>query len=104
MRSVAVDAIGAPWCDDANFRHSRVTTSIQQSLIALDVLHRMANLHGAGVGAQKITAFYVEGVVHRTGGMVFWRIECREVEPIGFDFWTLRDFKTHRAKNGFDAL
>ena len=72
--------------------------------MALDVLHRMANLHGAGVGTQEITAFYVEGVVHRTGRMVFRRIECREVEPVGFDFWTLRDFEPHRAKDGFDAL
>ena len=75
MRSVAVHTIGTTWSDDANFRHAGVATSIQQSLMAFDVLHRMANLHGAGVGAQEVATFYVEGVVHRTGWMVFRRIE-----------------------------
>ena len=104
MRSVAVDAIGATWRDDANFRHAGVASCIHQGLMALDVLHRMANLHGAGVGTQEITTFYVEGIVHRTGWMVFRRIERSEVKPVGFNFWALRNFKTHRAKNRFDAF
>ena len=104
MRSVAVHTIGTTWSDDANFRHTGVAASIQQSLMALDVLYRMANLHRAGMGAQEIAAFYVEGIVHRTGWMVFRRIERSEVKPVGFNFWALRNFKTHRAKNRFDAF
>ena len=36
--------------------------------------------------------------------MVFRRVECGEVEPVGFNLWALGHFKPHRTKNGFDAF
>ena len=64
----------------------------------------MANLHGTGVGAQQMTAFYIEGVVHGARRVIFWGVEGREVEPIGFNFRALRHFKTHGAKNLLNAF
>ena len=54
VRGIAVHTVGAAWCDDANFGHA--LTGIQTRLVALDVLHRVAHLHGAGVGAQQVGA------------------------------------------------
>ena len=77
--------------------------------MALDVLHRVADLHGAGVGAQQIggvgaAAFDIKGVVHRTRGVVGGRIQGGEVEPIGFDLGAIGHVKTHGAEDRFDAL
>ena len=64
----------------------------------------MANLHGTSVGAQQMTAFYIEGVVHGARWVIFRCVQGREVEPIGFNFRALRHFKTHRAKNLLNAF
>ena len=102
MRGIAVNAVGTARCNDTNFGHA--LPCIQLRFVTLDVLDRMANLHGAGVGAQQMTAFDIEGVVHRACWMIFGCIEGREVEPVGFNFGALRHFKTHGAKNLLDAL
>ena len=102
MGCIAVHAVSAPWGNHANFRHD--LSRIQQGLVALDVADRMANLHRAGVGAQQVTTFHIKGVVHGARGVIFWRIECSEVVPIGLYFWPLRHFKAHGVKNLLDAL
>ena len=42
--------------------------------------------------------------MHGAGGVIFWRVERGEVEPVGFNFRALSHFKAHRAKNRLDAL
>ena len=42
--------------------------------------------------------------MHRTRWMVFGRVQCSEVEPVGLDLGALRHFKTHGAKDCFDTL
>ena len=107
VRGIAVHTVGAAWRDDANFGHA--LTGIQTRLVALDVLHGVAHLHGAGVRAQQVwrfgaATFHIEGVVHGTCRMVFRRVERGEIEPVSFNLWALGHFKTHRTKNGFDAF
>ena len=64
----------------------------------------MADLHWTGVGPQQITTFNVKGVVHGTRWMIFWRVQCREVVPIGLNFRALSYLKTHGVKNLLDPL
>src|SRR2546427_10073507 len=49
-------------------------------------------------------AFHVEGVVHGTGGMVFRRVQRREVEPVGLDLGALGHIEAHGAEDALDAL
>ena len=102
MGGVAVHTVSATGCDDAYFRHA--LARIKLVAVMLNVLHRVADLHWAGVGSQQVTAFDVEGVVHGTGWVVFGRIERGEVEPVGFDLRALGHFKTHGAKNLLHAF
>ena len=69
----------------------------------------MADLHGTGVGAQQVggvgsAALDIEGVVHGTRRMVFRRVQCGEVEPVGFDFRAFGHIKAHGAEDALDAL
>ena len=107
MGGVAVHPVGAPGCNHADFRHSGAV--VDRSTVAFHMLHRVANLHRAGVRAQQIgrfftAAFDVKGVVHRASGMVFRRIQCREVEPVGLNFGALGHLKAHGAKDRLNAL
>ncbi len=71
----------------------------------LDVLHRVADLHRAGVRAQQqLTALDVEGVVHRARRMVLRRVQRGEVEPVVLDLGTVGDVEAHRAEDRLDAL
>src|SRR5450830_1986869 len=74
-----------------------------------DMLHRIADLHRAGMSAQQVggtggASLDIKGVMHRTCRMVLWRIQGGEVEPVRLNFWTLRDIKSHRAKDGLNAF
>ena len=107
MGGVAVDPVSAPGHDDANLGHG--LPGVDQVAILLDVLHRVADLHRAGVGTQQVgcggaAAFHVERVVHGTRRMVFGRVERGEIEPVGLDLGALRDLETHGAKDRFDAF
>ena len=42
--------------------------------------------------------------MHRPGRVVLRRIERREIEPVGLALGTVCHVKTHRSKNGLDAL
>ena len=74
-----------------------------------DMLYRVPDLHGAGVGAQQMggfigATFNIKGVVHGPGRMVLRRIQGGEIEPICLDFRSISDVKAHGPKNGFDSL
>ena len=107
MRRIAVHAVGAAGSDHADLGHG--LAGIDQAAVALDVLHRMADLHRTGVRAQQVggvfaAAFNIEGVVHGARRMVFGRVQRGEVEPVGFDLGAARHFKAHGTEDGLDAL
>src|ERR1035437_10664918 len=93
MSGVTVDAVGAPRRDDANFGHgarkkpfSRVTRSVDRTVF-LDMLHRIADLHRTGMGAQKIggigsAIFDIKSFMHGSRRVILGRIERSEVEPV----------------------
>ncbi len=73
------------------------------------MLHGMANLHRAGVGAQQVggggsAALHIKRIVHGTRRMVFRRVQRSEVEPVGLDLGALSHIETHGAENALDAL
>ena len=73
------------------------------------VLHRIADLHGAGVGTQQIrrfgaAAFHIKRVMHRPRRVVLRCIERCEIEPVRLDLGAICHVKTHGRKNGLDAL
>jgi hypothetical protein len=73
------------------------------------MLHRVADLHGAGVGAQQVgggfgATFHIKGVVHGTRGWSSGVFRCGEVEPVRLDLGALGHIKSHRAEDGLDAL
>src|ERR1035437_8666569 len=100
MSSVTVDPVGAPRRDDANLGHgarkkpfSRVTRSVYRTVF-LDMLHRIADLHRAGMGAQKIgcigsATLDIKSIVHGPRWGILGRIECGEIEPVGLNFRAL---------------
>ena len=51
MGGIAVNAIGATRCNDANLGHGAGGNG---GLVLLDMLNRIADLHRAGMGAQQI--------------------------------------------------
>ena len=107
MSGVTIDTISAARRNHSNLGHR--ATCVNQLAVFFDVLHGVTNLHRAGLGAQQIggcfrTAFYVKSIVHRTRRVVFRGVERGEIEPIGFNLGALGNIKTHRTKDGFDAL
>ena len=61
-------------------------------------------LHWGGVGAQHVLRIDVEGIVHRTGRMVFRYIQCSEVVEVAFDFRTGCSRKAERMEQLLDAF
>ena len=55
---------------------------------------------------QQVTAsaFYIEGVVHGTRGVILGRVQCSEVVKVGFNFRTIGQIKTNGGKNFFNAF
>src|ERR1035437_8389471 len=115
MSGVTVDPVGAPRRDDANFGHgarkqpfSRVTRSIDRTVF-LDMLYRVADLHRAGMGAQKIggigsATLDIKSVMHGSRRVILGRIERSEVQPVGLNFRALCHVESHRAKDRLNAL
>jgi len=115
VRGVAVHAVGTPWRDHADFGHGpgkRFSALFAQTLrgaVLLDMLHGMADLHRAGMRAQQMgrvvsATFDVKGVVHGARRMVLRRVQCGEIEPVGFDLGSVGHVEAHGAENGLDAL
>ena len=107
MGGIGVHAVGAPRCNDTNFGHR--LPGIDQATVFFHVLYRVANLHRTGVRAQQSRgtvghALDIKRVVHGARGVVLRRVQCGEVEPVGFNLWPLGDIKTHRTKNTLNAL
>ena len=107
VRGVTVHTVGAARGDHADFGHG--LAGIQRGAVLLHVLHRMADLHGAGVRAQQVgcgggAAFHVERVVHGPRGVVFWRVQCSEIEPVGFNLGAFGHVKTHGTEDALDAF
>ena len=102
MGGITVHTVGAAGRNDANLGHA--LPSIDAALVLLHMGHGMANLHRAGVCAQQMATFDVEGVVHGACRMVFGGIEGGEIEPIGFNFRTLGHFETHGREDIFNPL
>ena len=107
MRGVAVHAVSAARSDHADLGHQ--AASVNQGAVFFDMLHGVADLHRAGVGAQQVgrgfgATFNIKGVVHGARRMVFRRVERREVEPIGLNLGALGHVKAHGAKDRLDTL
>ena len=107
MRGVTVHPVGAARRNDADLGHR--LAGIQRGTVLFDMLHRVADLHGAGVRAQQVggsgsAALDIKRVMHGPRRVVFRRIQCGEVEPVGFDLGAFGDVKTHGAKDALDAF
>jgi len=115
VRGVAIDAVGTPRRDHADFRHGAgkqlcaTASGTLRGAVPLDMLHCVADLHRAGVRAQQMgrifsAAFDVKSVVHGARRMVLRRVQCSEIEPVGFDLGPVGHVEAHGAENGLDAL
>ncbi|MNT49738.1 hypothetical protein D3C72_1866100 [compost metagenome] len=107
MCRIRIHTVSAAGSNDSNLRHA--LACIDRIAVFFHVLHRVAHLHRAGVRAQQVggvlgATFYVEGVVHGARGMVFRRVQRREVKPVGFNLGAFGHIKTHGAKNALNAL
>ena len=107
MGGVVVHPVGAAGHDDAHFRH---VAACQRSRVLLGVRGGVANLHRAGVRAQAVGLALlvvhvdVEGVLHRTRGMVGRVVQRGEVEPVVLDLGPVAHVKAHAGEDLLDAL
>jgi hypothetical protein len=79
--------------------------------MAGDMRLHVAHLDRAGMSAQQHAVgrpgrlvLQIEGVVHRTRGVVLGRVQCGEILEVGFDLGAVGDFETDRTEQAFDAL